>query len=24
MADQWSSAIIEDYTITKELFNLFN
>ena len=24
MADQWSSAIIEDYTITRELFNLFN
>ena len=24
MADQWSSAIIEDYTIAKELFNLFN
>ena len=24
MADQWSSAIIEDYTIARELFNLFN
>ena len=24
MADQWSSAVIEDYTITRELFNLFN
>jgi hypothetical protein len=24
MADQWSSAVIEDYNITRELFNLFN
>ena len=24
MAEQWSEAVINDYTITKELFNLFN
>ena len=24
MAEQWSEAVVNDYTITKELFNLFN